>query len=291
MHKHIENILKIIYFLDQCNVESDEEEELDSNQSSAEDEDSSSLSNENANKIELEAEENEDEIELDLETQKEDEDTSCSTDPFAKHILYEMNESLLKSVSSTPMSVETKEENWPELGKIVIQIPKCEIVEEKKPLFSISEQKIYAPAGTVPTKISLNNNSVETLHIKTQIAPNLKKANNCLPDVHNVKLPFTTFQGELFSIINNYQDLYFPGRTYDNAEAIRYVYCLHAVNHILKTRTKVLHHNARLSKKDDVPEEFRDQGLVRPKVSSFTLHNNVLLNVHTQCTLFKYFSL
>lgn len=46
----------------------------------------------------------------------------------------------------------------------------------------------------------------------------------------------------------------------------RFLYCLHAVNHSLKTRLKVIHHNARLTDRFDIPDEFRDQGLVRPKV-------------------------
>lgn len=35
---------------------------------------------------------------------------------------------------------------------------------------------------------------------------------------------------------------------------------------MLKTRTKIIHHNAKLSKKNDLTEDYRDQGLVRPKV-------------------------
>ncbi|KOB75443.1 Digestive organ expansion factor-like protein [Operophtera brumata] len=67
--------------------------------------------------------------------------------------------------------------------------------------------------------------------------------------------------------MNNYQDLYYPQRTFNNADEIRYTYCLHAVNHMLKTRTKILHHNAKLSKNNDnMSDEYRDQGLVRPKV-------------------------
>lgn len=46
----------------------------------------------------------------------------------------------------------------------------------------------------------------------------------------------------------------------------RFLYCMHAVNHALKTRLKVIHHNARLTDRFEIPDEFRDQGLVRPKV-------------------------
>lgn len=38
----------------------------------------------------------------------------------------------------------------------------------------------------------------------------------------------------------------FARRTFDNGEEIRKVYLLHALNHILKTRSKILKNNARL---------------------------------------------
>ena len=43
-------------------------------------------------------------------------------------------------------------------------------------------------------------------------------------------------------------------------------YCFHVANHITKVRSRILHHNSRLASKTEVPEEFRDQGFVRPKV-------------------------
>jgi len=34
----------------------------------------------------------------------------------------------------------------------------------------------------------------------------------------------------------------------------------------MKTRTRILHHNAKMTNKVDVPDSYRDQGFVRPKV-------------------------
>lgn len=202
------------------------------------------------------------ENEVDIETEKEDETIEDSKDPFIKHISYDIHESLLNSLQSTPLNMIVTKENWPVLGKLHVQIPKCEEITEEQQSFSIVERKIYAPAGVIPQKIDIMSVKPQDIFIKTQIIDHLKISNKSL---YNNDL-FTPLQGELFSIINNYQDLYFPGRNFDNAEEIRFIYCLHTVNHVLKTRIKVLHHNARLSKKSDVPEEFRDQGLVRPKV-------------------------
>jgi len=77
---------------------------------------------------------------------------------------------------------------------------------------------------------------------------------------------FTALQNDMFPIISHYKDFLFCVQSSANGESIRNLYCLHALNHILKTRNKIVHHNSKLSKREDVPEEFRDQGLTRPKV-------------------------
>ncbi|KAM8817428.1 U3 small nucleolar RNA-associated protein 25 homolog isoform 2-T2 [Rhynchonycteris naso] len=66
------------------------------------------------------------------------------------------------------------------------------------------------------------------------------------------------------------KDLFYPERTaLKNGEEIRHVYCLHAVNHVLKANAQVLGNNSRLrSQKLGVgnDDDFRDQGLTRAKV-------------------------
>lgn len=152
---------------------------------------------------------------------------------------------------------ENNTENWPCLGRLSIQIPKCdEEPQNHKIVTNLSVEQKKASSGKIPTILK---NKERTAAIKVQIRDNVSK-----------KHDFTPLQNEIFSIINNYQDFFYPQRTFSNAEEIRFVYCLHVMNHVLKTRMKVLHHNARLNKRDgDVPEEFRDQGLVRPKVFFF----------------------
>lgn len=54
----------------------------------------------------------------------------------------------------------------------------------------------------------------------------------------------------------------------DGLAETRRAYCLHALNHVLKANSRVLTHNAVLKEaKGGVEDEFRDQGLTRPKVS------------------------
>lgn len=182
-------------------------------------------------------------------------------DPFNKHVSYDLHESLLESLQMTPVNSTNGAITWPVLGNLHFQIPKCELLSVvKEDTFTLTEKKTYATEGRIPKLMKCLD--FENLYIKSQIVVNLTKLNKHITNTEK----FTPLQEEIFSIINNYQDFYYPERTFSNSEEIRYIYCMHAVNHILKTRLKVIHHNARLTKKDEIPEEFRDQCLVRPKV-------------------------
>ena len=67
--------------------------------------------------------------------------------------------------------------------------------------------------------------------------------------------------------ILNYQDLLFTDRNFINALTIQKVACFHALNHIFKTRDRIIKNSARVTKdngNEDV--EYRDQGFTRPKV-------------------------
>lgn len=64
-----------------------------------------------------------------------------------------------------------------------------------------------------------------------------------------------------------YRDLFFSDRTTENAQDLRSLACLHALNHVFKIRDRVIKNNARIAKADTPAEvEYRDQGFTRPKV-------------------------
>lgn len=75
-----------------------------------------------------------------------------------------------------------------------------------------------------------------------------------------------SMSGSLASSIFNYRDVLFPQRTLIIAEILRKLMCLHALNHVFKTRDKVIRDNARLAKEGVENLELRDQGFTRPKV-------------------------
>ncbi|KPI92267.1 Digestive organ expansion factor-like [Papilio xuthus] len=195
-------------------------------------------------------------------------ETEIADDPFTKHFQYELSDELLVSLSSNSPSMENISKGWPVLGNLIITIPKpvTTVTAKVKPKISILEEKTYAPEGTVPNYT--NHIDFNKLYIKSQIHGNIVSANKTNLIKRDLDLTdiFTPLQKELFSIMNNYQDLYYPERSFSNSDEIRYTYCLHVVNHMLKTRIKILHHNSKLARKSDMSDEYRDQGLVRPKV-------------------------
>lgn len=78
--------------------------------------------------------------------------------------------------------------------------------------------------------------------------------------------PLDRVTGRLASSIINYRDVLFPQRTLRNAETLRKLTCLHVLNHVFKTRDRVIKDNARLAKEHTEDIELRDQGFTRPKV-------------------------
>lgn len=73
--------------------------------------------------------------------------------------------------------------------------------------------------------------------------------------------------GYLAACIFNYQDLLFCDRVPKLGQDLRNFMCLHALNHVFKTRDRVIKNNARLSKAEATDDiEYRDQGFTRPKV-------------------------
>lgn len=98
-----------------------------------------------------------------------------------------------------------------------------------------------------------------------------------------------SLQLALAPTVFSYTDLYVSTRTHKNAPHLRHLYALHALNHIYKTRDRVLKNNAKLARiaataSDDKsnaaePPDLRDQGFTRPKILIILPTRNAALEV------------
>lgn len=85
--------------------------------------------------------------------------------------------------------------------------------------------------------------------------------------------------------MNEYRDILFTNRSMENAKEIRNLYALHALNHVFKTRDRILKNSGKLQRHQQNPNpsaampEFRDQGFTRPKVLIILPFKNTVVDV------------
>jgi U3 small nucleolar RNA-associated protein 25 len=208
------------------------------------------------------------------DSEMEDEDDECQSDEeenetknqqvmnnSTKHLKYDLSQKLFETISSIPVKMETTKLVWPEMKNLQIEIPTTTSTEplKKKKATLLGDEEVFAEEGKPPKVQDINQ-----LGVKLQIIKNI-------PEVNKLK-ELTSLQNEICSIACNYQDFYYPHRTHGNGEEIRLSYSIHALDHILKARQRVLQNNTKIaklkaSKKNViVPDEMRDQGFVRPRV-------------------------
>ncbi|KAI8078645.1 uncharacterized protein BX664DRAFT_303356 [Halteromyces radiatus] len=122
--------------------------------------------------------------------------------------------------------------------------------------------------------------TLEEYQVKEKVARHWKTTNkSCVSKGPSV---FTPLQESLFEHINKYRDIMFSNRSITNAKEIRNLYALHAVNHITKTRDRVMKNNAKIQKahkENKDPGEYRDQGFTRPKVLIVLPFRNTVIDV------------
>ncbi|XP_055697066.1 U3 small nucleolar RNA-associated protein 25 homolog [Phlebotomus papatasi] len=225
---------------------------------------------ESPKKPSLEEENIQEEVDHGDSESEDDEKNLC--DPFLKHLVHDMSPELYEAAKNGD-NCEQKICSWPSLGRLLVSIPrsskKSEEGRSKKKLLLLEDEEKFAEEGKIPERISAKDTNLQDLHIKSQLQEN---ARNLCEKIHGER-NFSNLQAEIFSILNNYQDLYMPRRTFENADEIRFSYCLHALNHALKSYTKISHHNTKIpkasgksSKPEEVQKKCQDQGLVRPKI-------------------------
>jgi U3 small nucleolar RNA-associated protein 25 len=110
---------------------------------------------------------------------------------------------------------------------------------------------------TAEVKVPRRFKSVHDVQLKGRLVSNAQKKIGNFNEVEQAIAPS----------VFGYQDLLFGARTVHNAGRLRDITCLHALNHILMTRDRVVKNNAKLAAAtQDDDAEYRDQGFTRPKI-------------------------
>ncbi|KAF2840669.1 U3 small nucleolar RNA-associated protein 25 [Patellaria atrata CBS 101060] len=121
---------------------------------------------------------------------------------------------------------------------------------------SLGKASISLAGDTAPPS-KRNIRSLDDLKLKRRI---IDPAQKSIGELDKVQVAVTP---HLF----DYKDILFAGRTVSNGRNLRKVACLHALNHLFKTRDRILKNTARLSREQEETDlELRDQGFTRPKI-------------------------
>ena len=175
-----------------------------------------------------------------LESDMEDADQSREDrDSFAKHFGDPEND---KELGQKIQAV--KENNWSTSESMKIQKWLCTLRTPRVP-------------GANPDPGSHTVSNLKELTLKNRLRGS---SGQLMPSMDKLS-------GSVAFNLFNYYDILFPHRNLDNSEILRKLACLHAINHVFKTRDVVIKDNARLSREDAQEDvEYRDQGFTRPKI-------------------------
>ena len=243
-------------------VEKDTENSDDSNDESVEEEEEVENDKKSSGDEEDDDEENEDQdVMADFNESDQETEDFVDGDPFVTKTELEIPDKLKETIENKDS--KDKVITWKALGRFSVQVPSFKYEKlakgKKKLLLDDSENdldeklwklqenqnRLIHQSFSEPTK------SLDQHQLKNQIESNVQQ--------------LSAFQNEFLTLLNSYKDLYFCEETFENLEEIRQAYTIHVLNHMLKTRSKILKNNEKLSKNPKAPN-VRDQGLVRPKI-------------------------
>ncbi|KAF9437745.1 rRNA-binding ribosome biosynthesis protein utp25 [Entomortierella beljakovae] len=128
---------------------------------------------------------------------------------------------------------------------------------------------------------------LDSLAIKQRIQPHWAEVNESVlePSSTGPSKLFSPLQQALVEPIIEYRDILFTNRSTENSQEIRNLYSLHALNHVFKTRDRILKNSGKLQRHQQNPNpttevpEFRDQGFTRPKVLIILPFKNTVVDV------------
>lgn len=167
-----------------------------------------------------------------------DDDNGDSSDPFESHFANPDGKVVSKRlVSIQKLQWSTYKTVLQNFGRVTVSVPEDD-----------------SNATTAfPTPIP----DTGALKLKQKLAQSISKQRPVLDTIEKRVAP----------CIFGYHDVLFCERNTTNSETLRRLTCLHAVNHIFKTRDRVIKNNARLAREENDDDlDLRDQGFTRPKV-------------------------
>lgn len=219
-------------------------------------------------------------------------------DPFFLHYENEASDELIQSTKDLASWTRGEKLKFGSLGQFLY----------KKPGVSGPQQ---LPGSSLVDRI-VEKDRFKTLDEETLLKNVKHLLRQHVPDANSLNLDpetdtgsLTALQRKLLTITNTYADLLFTERGHEVAEEVRFVYCLHALNHAVKAKSLIVKHNNKIharkekereaalarkkagkkaKKKVDVVKdeevddvEFRDQGFARPKVLILVPFRNAAL--------------
>lgn len=191
--------------------------------------------------------------EVELQTLQDDDEEEERDEALADELANGLED---EEDAADPFEVHFASPDDNELSRRLKSIQATEWKYEKQDLGNIGTAMVSAPEcveGSVLRKSTVK--TVGGLPLKNRIQTATRKIMEGLDNTQQALAPY----------MFNYQDLMAGDRTPQNANSLRNIISLHAINHILKGRDKVLKNNARLlHASDDL--DARDQGFTRPKV-------------------------
>lgn len=171
----------------------------------------------------------------DKETSSESGDVKESTDPYVRHYAEREDRELLKFIATISES-KWKSERQEIMPRLFCHLKTLNILGgQRTDGFEPGDSPALKGKFKIPAR---------------KILPPLDRCSSHLA----------------FSIFN-YMDCFCPIRSLQNSQTLRILACLHAINHVFKTRDKIIKNNERLAKEfSEVEPDIRDQGFTRPKV-------------------------
>ncbi|KAK1589657.1 U3 small nucleolar RNA-associated protein 25 [Colletotrichum navitas] len=170
------------------------------------------------------------------EEQSDDEDDVDASDPFDSHFTTPDEDLTAKRVKAVQKKDWTFKRTMSKVSKAVVTYPHVE----------------DSDAPVIPSPIS----SLDGLKLKQKLRETASKKLATLDPLQQAIAP----------TIFSYSDVLYDNRNTQNSEGLRQLVCLHAVNHVFKTRDRVIKNNYKLAKEENSDLELRDQGFTRPKI-------------------------